>query len=709
MPVLALSELAQQQLLPAQQFVLISNLGVHTLTKARPIDDFKQELRRGDFAALRELTLQYTGEQTCALCFQLLAGMVAKPAGDASGLDLVGGSAVAALELRQQMQRQQQQRWQGFRTQDVEDEVLLLRAEQMLLVPQLAAELGLAQTWPTANSGAPQLLSSVLGHSVHPQGTNQTSARIRGLCLYLSRILRPLWLAPVMAVAWPARPPGRKPGQRLRVGEWWPPPPEPAPVVHGSRWQCAWTKQQRSYVQAQLVKLAAILERCKDTLAQEDGRPQDRRGGGVVGGLASLIATSIEALAFLELVAPRAEYLGSGGVPAAALVRFSELTFRDLVCQPEARSVLQQLMRGGVVACRQLHAKCPRLFSAVDLEVQEAYELLEVVRKNLVEVPGTLGASDAARWSHLVQQPLRTLERHAARVDLAEAAARCKAVGACKGLVALCNRIARARDPQDEALRPQDPSSARAQQLLFARLECYEAVMEVLEGLYALARQFRGDGLMAPSLLIGGGAPMPQPAALSGGMGSFVGGMQQEQAAFVQGMRPCELPELLPVPMRVADAATYLDAMLRHCLEDHAHGADELFHFCVFKWMMQRELPVYRYDSPYLKGFLQTHAREQPELLCRYYQHRGRWAEACDAYMALASRGGLALGGQELSRKDKLVLLQSAALCARMPGSCRRVEPILQAIAELSRSGGNPQEPHFPEPSAPSLASLQVR
>lgn len=43
-----------------------------------------------------------------------------------------------------------------------------------------------------------------------------------------------------------------------------------------------------------------------------------------------------------------------------------------------------------------------------------------------------------------------------------------------EGLVSLCSSVARARDPKDEALRPQDPSNPRIQQLHYARLECYQ-------------------------------------------------------------------------------------------------------------------------------------------------------------------------------------------------------------------------------------------
>jgi len=267
----------------------------------------------------------------------------------------------------------------------------------------------------------------------------------------------------------------------------------------------------------------------------------------------------------------------------------------------------------------------------------------------------------------VVQRALRCLERHAAKVDLAEASARLRALGACKGLVALCARIARARDPRDESLHVQDPTSARAQQLHYARLECYQVVLEVLEDLLARVRQKQADAGaavvgLAPALLNLGGAAA---------------------GAAAPGAHLAEVPELLPVSE--ADAVPLLDAFLRHCLEGKPYLADELFHFCMLKWMLQRGLPVYRYDSPYLRGFLERHARDQPELLCRYFQHRGRWSEACDAYLALV-RGSGRPDGQPPSVEERRVLLQSAALCARMPGSNRQVEPIVRAMQDLSEA-----------------------
>ncbi|CAK0851392.1 unnamed protein product [Prorocentrum cordatum] len=648
-PVAALSELARQQLLPPTRFLVVSNLGVHSATKIQPLQALQRHLLSGDTAQLRDFAARYTPEQTSALCFQLLASAAgaarSAPARDV-GYREIGCPAVAR---------------------DPQEEIVAQRAQHVLFSPQLARELGLSQAVASVDTRTLYPPAAAFGQFVQLRTACNASGRLRGLCLYLSRILRPMWLVPVMAVTWPPRAPGANRLKR-KAGEWWPPAPASAPPVQGAQWRCTWSRAQRAHVHAQLAALLVTLEGCKaffdpgstaTGLALSPGGaapaalgaavdPSAAPEASVAAGLMLLTSTAVEALLFLELVAGQADALSAAPCPPEVLVKFAELSLRDLVCQPEARQVLQQLMQGGVVACRQLHARCRR----EDLEVQEACELLAAVQGSLAAARGSGDLLDRARLGALVQRALRALLQHAARVDLARACGLLRAVGACKGLVALCAGVARARDPRDEALRAADPLSARVQQLHYARLECYQAILEVFEDVHACARKHQSSvaGAAGPALLSAGAAPGA----------------------------PSELPELLPVPVADADAPLVLDALLRHCLEGQPRFADELFHFCVLKWMVQRDLPVYRYDSPYAKGFLEAYAQDQPELLCRYLQHRGRWSEACDAYVALARDPARA---PEAHRQ--LVLLQAASLCAGMPGSGRRAEPIWRAAQEV--------------------------
>lgn len=384
-------------------------------------------------------------------------------------------------------------------------------------------------------------------------------------------------------------------------------------------------------------------------------------------GILQLVSTAIEGLAFVELVATRAEALSFAACPPEVLVRFSELSFRDLVCQPEARHVLQQLMRGGVVACRQLHASCPSLFNEMDVELQEAYDLLAVVHSSLSTACGTGIAPDHLRLCALVQRALRAFERNAQRVDLNEATLKLREVGAYKGVIGLCAKISRVRDPQDVAMRLVDPTDARSQQLQYARLEPFQVMLEVFEELLNRVRQHQA--------LVGSTPAMLTLSDDGIGLGGTAAGNQPD------------LAELYAVPMNAASALPVLDAMLRHCLEGQNYFADELMHFCILRWMLERGLPLYKYNSVFLRGFLEKHAADQPELLCRYYQHRGQWSDACDAYMTLALGDAGVLRGAAQRRpspQEQLVLLQKALLCAQMPGSNRRPEPIRQAISGIA-------------------------
>ncbi|CAE8600116.1 unnamed protein product, partial [Polarella glacialis] len=603
LPVLGLSELAKQQLLPPPRFMLVSTLGAHVLQKIRPLDILQERLLSGDLPLLKDFALQYTAEQTCALCFQLLMQAVPNKPSD---FGLPGRAGGSSLSLQQGTSATSA--LLPAPSQDPNEQMLMSRAEQLLLSPQLAMQLGFSQAWPSVEPrngnvgpGGQQGPGGPWGNAGSALGQ---SMQLQRLYLYLSRLMRPLWLAPIMLVTWPPAAAGSDNSKKRRRDEWWPPPPEPAPVARGANWRCSFSKTQRAHVRSELVTMAALIDRCLPRLTSEAlGSAAQEEAAAATGSL-QLVTTSLEVLGFLDLLAGRVDVLSAAPCPAEILVRFSELTFRDLVCQPEARRVLQQLMQGGVVQCRQLHTRCPTLFSAADLEVQEAYELLAMVRNSLSASAAGSSTLDLARLSHLTGRALRTLEQHASRVDLTEASSRLRAVGACKGLIALCSSIARARDPRDEALRPQDPAGPRIQQLHYARLECYQIVLEIFEDLLAHARK----------------------------LGTMQGASPQLPTV---GSPPTELPELLPAHVKEADAMPILDALLRHCLEAQQYMADELFHFCVLKWMMQRRLPPYRYDSPYLKNFLETHARDQPELLCRYFQHRGRWAEASDAFVSL--------------------------------------------------------------------------
>ena len=438
LPVVYLSELAKQQLVAAPRFMVISSIGAHVLRRIQPLDTLRDLLLSGQLGALQDFVGQYTAEQTCALLFQILTHAVPKL------------SAEAAMEKPGLRNKGNKSNSQGVRSSglvearnlgagDPSQDVLLLRAEQLLL-SQLSFQLGLAQPLPSIDAGPPpafQTSPSVLGYSMMFKSAARLSARMRGLYLYMSRLLRPLWLSQVMLVTWP--PSTEK--KRRREVEWWPPPPENLPNVKGAQWQCAFSKSQRVFLRSQLLLLKLSLDRClprlcRDGSANAAGSEELESANGAL----QILSASMEALDFLELLSGCTAAMATGSCPAETLLRFSELTFRDLVCQAEARRVLQQLMRAGIVG-RDL-SSFPTLFSKADLEVQKAYEILKMVESSLqaAQATGTVGAGAAtsiemARLSHLAHLALNTLERNGAPMNLMEGPSRLAALGLKTGVL----------------------------------------------------------------------------------------------------------------------------------------------------------------------------------------------------------------------------------------------------------------------------------
>ena len=437
LPVVHLSELAKEQLVAAPRFMVVSSIGAHVLRRIQPVDALREHLLSGQLPALQDFVGQYTAEQACALLFQVLTQAMPKlnvppdKSGFAGRNKGLRSKDQVAVESKMGMS---QLTLLGTKLQDPSEEVLLLRAEKLLLSP-LAFQMGFSQALPSIDvgpmRGQPQFQvgGSSLGYSVF-QSATQLSARMRGLYLYLSRFLRPLWLSHVMLVAWPAT---EKP--KRKRDDWWPPPPDPPPVAKGAQWQCGFSKSQRHFARSQLLLLKSALDRCLPRLTNASVSPEELDSAN---GALHLVTASVEALDFLELLSGCTAAMASGSCPAETLLRFSELTFRDLVCQPEARRILQGLMQAGIVACRDL-SNCPSLFSKAALEVQEAYEILKAVESSLKAVNSTL---EMARLSHFTHRALAILERNAAHINLMEAASRLRAVGACKaGCPNLCDLL----------------------------------------------------------------------------------------------------------------------------------------------------------------------------------------------------------------------------------------------------------------------------
>ena len=436
-PVVHLSELAKQQLVPAPSFMIVSSIGSHILRKTQPIHTLQDLLLQGNVMQLQEFVNQYTAEQVCAMCFQILAQAVPKLTGESLPERTEGPVSASRNKMRGSMTKTASEPkllTSTSASRGPAEEALLLRAEQFLLSPQLSAQMGFSQVLPSLDSRPPQQTlaqTSFLGYSVMFQSAARLSARLRGLYAYLSRLFRPFWLSPVMLVTWP---PAQVEKSKRKRDEWWPPPPDPTPVAKGAQWTCAFSKCQRSYAQSELSLIKTTLDRClprlgtEQSLASAGAASNSQEELEAAHGAVQLVTASLEALDFLDLLSGCTAAMSSGSCPAEVLQRFSELTFRDLVCQPEARQVLQQLMQAGIVACRDL-SRYPTLFSQSDLEIQESFEILRMVETSLKAAGVSTSMLEIAKLRSLTCRALAVLERHAAHVNLAEVYNRLRTMG----------------------------------------------------------------------------------------------------------------------------------------------------------------------------------------------------------------------------------------------------------------------------------------
>ncbi|CAE7196528.1 Nup154, partial [Symbiodinium natans] len=183
LPVVHLSELAKQQLVPAPSFMIISSIGVHILRKTHPISTLQRLLLDGNLMQLNEFVNQYTAEQVCAMCLQILTQATQaipelsrlKDAAKTARTDTKTSSSTLSAsrnKLRSSMSKSEiltepsSMLTSSTSLRDPAEEVLLLRAEQFLLSPQLSTQLGFSQVMPSLERSHPQTFaqSSPLGY-----------------------------------------------------------------------------------------------------------------------------------------------------------------------------------------------------------------------------------------------------------------------------------------------------------------------------------------------------------------------------------------------------------------------------------------------------------------------------------------------------------------------------------------------------------------
>ncbi|CAD7926297.1 unnamed protein product [Amoebophrya sp. A120] len=316
-----------------------------------------------------------------------------------------------------------------------------------------------------ANMNQPQVLAQPQSQNflsgygyVVSRGAEQRLAetcRVRGLILYISRLVRPFWLVKVLQVMQVKQPNSYVPTQggvkRGRDDSFL--SGQNQNVNRFSSYCVTWRRSEREWLDATLRGVRRVLQKARRTNVEYFG---DERV--LFEGMSTIVERSIGVLQFLHLLAQRL-LVENGRHDLSGL---AQLPFRDLVQGDNGRAAVQQLVKEApkFFDCTLIAKKCPHLISMAEAEIQHAYEMLETPNID-------------------VGPAIALLEKNIAIVDMRETGSRLRARGCIRTLVEFAARKAKQLDPNDEVIS--NPNSHVA--LHTTRLSLYNPLYSAFEDL----------------------------------------------------------------------------------------------------------------------------------------------------------------------------------------------------------------------------------
>lgn len=627
------------------RFVLISTAGVVQLEQRRPVDVLEQILQGGSAQQLADFFEVYGATEAAAMCYSLAT---ARSGAVGPG---VAQAAWAALKNTQLVKEPELPGEGGAGT---------LQAAMGDAGTGAAgggmAGAGTSASGAAGGGGGGGYLGArggeiYMGQAVNPNPEPRWSAAHKGLCLYVSRLLAPVWTARLVGPA-----PHNTSVLQCRLST------ATLEVVEAKlrgldAFLGAYIRDRQaagynsSYsrvagqaastsaggglqlmnedVAVQLLAQAAKRQRVANAAAMEDER---------AGRLRALVSRTAQALVLLRLLA--ANNLGRLAARLDDRQRrlLRDLALRDLVYDADgealASSLINQLLtdhidaRGAVgeELAAQLQSLCPSYFKEADRVYYQAAAKLKNAES--AATPGERDVLAAAGVALLLRVPQV--------VDLSALTAQLAALGQYGGAVQLVLRAAAVADPQGLAGKPQvGPDHERASQ---ARANCYGHALRLLGAALKPADDAAGSPL----------------ASLSPG----------ERSAAKSAL-----------------------------LKAAASSSDVLFHRALYSFLLDAAPgELLGLNTPHLEGWLRSEGGlpAQPvapslvgplkrrqvaalQLLAKLYVARQRGADAAAVHAVLAQRKGGA-GDAAVTLDERVSELQAAVLAAKSVGDAALVD-----------------------------------
>ncbi|XP_031566645.1 nuclear pore complex protein Nup155-like [Actinia tenebrosa] len=600
----------KQHALPQRSFVLLSAKGSYLMSSYRPVEQLQQLLISSqgfDSEAVQAFFKLHKENQACAICL--------------------------VLACSTQSTNQQVSEWatRAFFKYGGES--------QHSITGAMATDGGVD---PSFNMGSPLSggvhAGSYLGTPATRQGQNGTqpfgqsyststphpgmtggavfqpdfnkSAKHDGICLYIARILGTLWDGKLVYEEFATQP---------TSGNTKP------PVIFKSRFTCeqlAWfldkMKELQCWMENNLQFVAPYVDSSfphmsimgDQSLLQQSHQESFVAERKALSNLKNLVDRSCEAVGLWQLLCEHDISAVTSRMDTAPRDRLRRLRFRDLVTagQEVCSGLISSLMNCFLddssstdAISERLREISPSLYSDSDAICTKAGELLTLAKKT----------TNKSEQSRLLKEALQCYRQVTHQVNLELICSIFESVHFFEGVVELCLYAALKKDPQGLALHfyrnSEAPGDVQGQEAMIARKYCYKCLTDCFQRLLAV----RLSPHQSPSLP---SRPGPPPAP--------------------------DPNELTP-----EDADRYLE----HTLSLSLSSSDELWHLCLYQWLIDNALTerLLEIKSSYLETYLkQSAANQHPneqkilDLLWRYYEKTKNYSAAARVLSKLAEKEG---------------------------------------------------------------------
>eukprot|EP00918_Siedleckia_nematoides_P061729 GHVU01134755.1.p1 GENE.GHVU01134755.1~~GHVU01134755.1.p1 ORF type:complete len:766 (+),score=73.70 GHVU01134755.1:2125-4422(+) len=491
---------------------------------------------------------------------------------------------------------------------------------------------------PYPHFGQPQQsLQQTVGHGYSQDRNVQYSGKHDGLCLYLGRILRPLWELRMVADVPVKGSQAQKQylASRLRSDElsWYLEQLLALRDFMQTNSHFSSPLMAESYAAAQSVSQRTRIGRMDDGLDEQTRRrltvEAQTAEKSSLQQLEQLITRACEGLGLWRILCDHQFHAVTSMLSQEHQNILRTINFRTFV-------TIGKEMASALITCLinryindnaaidaisvKLREVCPSLYSSEDAICSKANEMLQSARTTQEQLD---------RHNQL-NEALRHYKEIAIDLDIPTVCTQFSAVRYYTGIVDLAQTAASKRDPQGLGLhfyRSGEPAEdTQGRQAYLNRMDCYRCILETLKYLMFTSQSHP----QAPSVPHSPGPP----------------------------------PARDPTQLTNAEAAQHMEQTFALCLKSD----DELFHIALYQWLILEELheKLLEIQSPFLEPYLNRCFHSQPDniavldLLWRYYEKEHSFSAAARILARLAERHGT-----DITLEQRMEYLSRASMNAK--------------------------------------------